>query len=267
VVNLEAYFDESGSDDGSPVLSVAGYLFEKSKCQEFDLAWKEVLDRYGLPFFHMVDCAHGNKPFDKLSKAECSAVEREMIELIRSHSLLGFATSVVESDYNEIFPDHKPYGDAYTYCCWTCLACVHGWIGANIFDGKVAYFFEAGHKSAAQANAIMNLIFKTEHLRHEYRYAAHAFVDKKRIRPVQGADLLAWLHFTHVKNLLNPKRPIRADFRALVENWPIETKFVSRQHLLAMRKQTRDFMAGRPLITGSFGFGRRFVATWLDDGA
>src|SRR5438105_4019181 len=28
----EAYFDESGSHDGSPVLCVAGYIFEKNAC-------------------------------------------------------------------------------------------------------------------------------------------------------------------------------------------------------------------------------------------
>lgn len=50
---LECYFDESGSHDGSPALSLGGYLFEKESCKTLDLGWKAVLDRYCLPYFRM----------------------------------------------------------------------------------------------------------------------------------------------------------------------------------------------------------------------
>jgi hypothetical protein len=100
---LEAYFDESGSHEGAPVLCVAGYLFERTKREQLDLLWKSVLDRYQLPFFHMVDCAHGNSPFNKLTKEERIAVESEMIAIIREHASFGFAVAVVEKEYNELF--------------------------------------------------------------------------------------------------------------------------------------------------------------------
>ena len=65
---LYCYFDESGSHEGSEVLCVAGYIYQKEDCLNLDWQWKEVLDQYGLPHFRMVDCAHGNGPFAKLSK-------------------------------------------------------------------------------------------------------------------------------------------------------------------------------------------------------
>jgi hypothetical protein len=54
---FETYFDESDSHKGASALCVAAYLFEKEACKALDLEWKAVLDEFGLPFFHMVDCA------------------------------------------------------------------------------------------------------------------------------------------------------------------------------------------------------------------
>jgi hypothetical protein len=44
-----------------------GLLFEKEASKALDLEWKALLAEFGLPFFHMVDCAHLMPPFDKLT--------------------------------------------------------------------------------------------------------------------------------------------------------------------------------------------------------
>lgn len=261
---LEAYFDESGSHDGSPVLCVAGYLFEKDRCRLLDLAWKDALDRFGLPYFHMVDCAHGIEPFDKLSKDERVAVETEMIQLIRSHALFGMGVAVVESENNEIFPPSARIalpsdelttplpGSAYSYCCWTALSAIYGWIMGRNFDGEIAYFFEAGHKHDGEADAIMRRIFKAPNLRSEYRYASHSFVQKEKVRPIQTADILAWQHATDVKKILAAKVR-RKDYIALIEGQSVEMKFVRREQLLYMRSQIDALKRGAPVITGMYG--------------
>jgi hypothetical protein len=187
VAFLECYFDESGSHDGSPVLCVAGYLFEKERCKELDLKWKEVLDRFQLPYFRMSACAHNNlphpvEPFGHLSPEECIEAEKAMIALINEHATLGVAVTVNEVDY-ETWLDGRGRilaGDAYTYCCWQILAGIRSWINANNFQGDIAYFFESGHASEPEANALMNRIFKDPQLRASYRYVSHSFVDNKR---------------------------------------------------------------------------------------
>jgi hypothetical protein len=257
---LEAYFDESGSHEGAPVLCVAGYLFERTKRDRLDFLWKEVLDRYSLPFFHMVDCAHGNSPFNKLTKEERIAVESEMIAIIREHALFGFAIAVVEKEYNELFPRSpgNPLGSAYTYCCWTLLSVIHEWIVRNQFNGKIAYYFEAGHKNESEANEIMNIIFGNPNLRASYRYAAHGFVDKKEIRAIQTADIIAWQHAIDVKRMLKGQ-PKRADFVALIKDQNVMLRYVTREYLQVMRKQIDASLQGRQLISGTFG-GYSFVS-------
>jgi hypothetical protein len=252
VAMLEAYFDESGSHDGSPVLCVAGYVFEKDRCLALDLSWKAVLERFGLPYFHMVDCAHGSAPFDKLTKPQRIEVETLLIQLIRRHSLFGFAMAVPEKDYDAVLPPPNPLGSAYTYCCWTVLSVIHEWIVRTQFVGKVAYFFEAGHQHGPEANAVMDRIFNHPNLRGEYRYGGHSFIDKQN-RPMQAADLLAWQHATDVKKILAGGTKKRADFLALIENQPMMLRYVSRDDLQRMRRQIDATTRGERLVSGTFG--------------
>ena len=95
VALFETYFDESGSHDGSEVLCVAGYIFQKEDCINLDWQWKEVLGQYQLPFFSMVDCAHGNDPFDKLTKPERIAVATRMIDLIKKYMRFGISVTIL----------------------------------------------------------------------------------------------------------------------------------------------------------------------------
>lgn len=250
------------------MLALAGYVFEKSSCLQFDLEVKTLLDRYGLPYFHMVECAHNSDKFKHLSKDDCDKIARQMIALIRQYTLCGTAFAINQGDYRDLFPEgsflgDEPLSDAYTYGCHTCLAVIQNWLDKIGFDGEVGYFFEAGHASASKFAALMDRIFKAPHLRRIYRYAAHGFVPKTR-RPVQAADMLAWLHYIDVKNLHSPKpRPRRKDLTALIEGKMVDTKFAARSHLQNMRYQIDDVRAGWPLLTGTFGNFSPFVATWI----
>jgi hypothetical protein len=215
---IEAYFDES-IDDGSTVLCVAGYLFRKEDCRDLDLKWKAVLDRFGLPFFRMSACAHGNWPFDKLCRDQRIEAETLMIKIIRSHMLFGSAVSVNEREYNS-WSALQYIGNAYTYCCWQSLAGMRHWMEENKIDGDVAYFFESGHQHQSEANEVMKRIFSNSDLKRHYRYVTHAFVDKKRVRPVQTADILAWLHANRLKRIQEGNYTPRKDYVALVEGKP-----------------------------------------------
>jgi hypothetical protein len=259
MASLECYFDESGSHDRSPVLCVAGYMFESESRKRLDLAWKEVLDRYRLPVFRMTACAHNNYPFDGLSRDECIEVEKEVIKLINEHALLGLAIAVNEHDYNVLFTRPDVTGDAYSFFCRQILAGVQSWIRRNDFEGDISYFFEAGHASQTRANAIMNRLFKDRRLRKSYHYASHDFVDKKIIRPGQAADILAWQQATQMKRWLKSDSRIRADFRALMVK-PRHELFIANRKNLASIIAYQRYLQHHSVsdgVTGSFG------STWF----
>jgi hypothetical protein len=94
---------------------------------------------------------------------------------------------------------------------------VREWLFRNPRPGKAAYFFEAGHRSQAQANSIMQEIFSLPQRRDEYQYGDHAFVDKEGTPAVQAADLLAWQWYTDKRHQIEGK-PRRKDCASLLEH-------------------------------------------------
>ncbi len=113
-----AYFDESGTHDGSPVLCVAGYVIPEERRQDFNTKWIETLESKGLTHFHMVDCAHGNGEFANLGMSERIEVQTKLIELIKGSSARGIGAMIVASVYKQLMPFHPNMGSAYNYSTW-----------------------------------------------------------------------------------------------------------------------------------------------------
>ncbi|WFU08800.1 DUF3800 domain-containing protein [Rhizobium sp. CB3090] len=244
-IKIQAFFDESGTHDGSQILGIAGYIFRKSEAIKLGHEWKKVLKLKNLPYFHMVDCAHGNGPFANLTRQERIEVETKIIEIVRKRSIQGFAVTVVESEFKqalEDFPQIKEiYGSAYSFSVHLILAGVLAWIGANPRAGEISYFFESGHSSASKANSVMNELF--HHKRQEYRYLRHGFVEKARSPAVQAADLLAWQWCKDKKNQME-NRPRRKDCEALLKQ-RVNAIHLGRKELIEMRSAAA--------LSGAFG--------------
>lgn len=209
---FEAYFDESGCDDQSKILAVGGYLFEAEKAKRADKKWRQVLRDYDLPYFHMVDCAHGNKPFDKLSGDQCIEVEKRMIELIKRYAITGFVSLVNPGRY------HNNLGtDAYTSCVHSCALAITSMVETLGIPGKVALFFEAGHSNGPKAN---HFLYEAASKGSGFSdvYASHTFAKKEEVRLLQAADLLVWQYAKFIKDKVWSTRKPRADFKSLVQH-------------------------------------------------
>lgn len=249
MTSLECYFDESGTHDGSPAVCVAGYLFNREARQKLDSEWKAALDRYELPFFRMSACAHGNPPFNRLTKNERIDIEPAVIKLINRYALLGLAIVINEAEYDHLFTRRDITGDAYSFCCWQILAGIQSWIERNQFDGEISCFFESGHKSQRLANLLMHRIFENASLRNTYRYKAHGFVEKAAVQALQAADILAWQQATQLKRWLRNDHRMRADFRALTTMPPHEL-----------------FIANRKTLAGAVAYQRHLQRLPINDG-
>src|SRR5690606_41984311 len=79
--------------DGSSVLAVGGYLIRSDRAARMERKWKAALSRYGVPYFHMVDCAHGNGVFQSLSKQQRVEIQtdRKSTRLNSSHVKSSYA--------------------------------------------------------------------------------------------------------------------------------------------------------------------------------
>lgn len=212
---MEAYFDESGTHEGSPFVCVAGYLFEKSNATALDTAWREMLEEKGLPFFRMSDCAHTTRSFKGWSKDDTTNLEIRAIDLVKAYAAYGFAASVVMDDFH-LIPNLGLFDSAYSFACLQMLLGVQWWADANDFHGEVAYFFESGARHQSEANAFMKNVFKHPQMKIDFRYSSHKFVDKVSASQLQCADLLAWHWFTYNQRERTGQKEKRKDFRRLL---------------------------------------------------
>lgn len=219
VALAEVYIDESYDDQGPPILCVAGYVYRKRKAIEFSRGWANYLRRKGLPYFHMAEAAHTKSGIFKDRPDLAREVETELIARTRASTEIGLATTINEDDYAELMQPREGMRSAYAAALLMLMSQVRRWADRTRFSGKIAYFFEAGHKHQQDANAFMAWLFESERIASKFHYGGHAFLPKAT-PALQPADLLAWQWRLEAKRQLDParSRPVRADLIALVRD-------------------------------------------------
>ncbi|MBB5987366.1 DUF3800 domain-containing protein [Sphingobium lignivorans] len=206
-----AYIDESGVHEGSPVVAVGGYLIRKSEVRKMERGWERVLRKYGLPHFHMVDCAHGNPPFDQLSRDRRVEAESAFIELIKAHTTLGL---VAIADPRR-FAGRTDISDPYSFCLSACSMGLAAWL-SDKRPSSIAFFFEAGHRNGAIAER--EIIRWAHNEADKEYYSSHAFVKKGEVHLLEAADLLVWQAAKFMKDKISKARAPRYDFLSLMEH-------------------------------------------------
>lgn len=219
---MEAYFDESGTDDGSPVMCVAGYLFEQEAAIAMTKKWVAMLHKYEVPFIHMKELAPCKGVCEHLGMDHCDLLEREALALIHEYMTVGYAISV-DTKFEHLIPRFNQYDNIYTFACWQALLAIRNWANNERYKGEISYFFEAGHSSQKETNTIMQQLMTHDYLKRAYRYKSHKFVQKNLKLEEGGApllqtgDVLAWLQCSSLKRRLANKSD-RKDYEALVYN-------------------------------------------------
>lgn len=210
-----AYFDESGTDDQATVLCVAGYIFLEENVGPFEAEWNVMLEKYGLPYFHAVDCMHGTGVFNYLSLEERTAAQTEAIEIIKKYGAKGIALSIDKAVFPEIGKDQRLWSTPYTFLCGQVLFGVRNWANAVDFRGAVQYIYEAGAEGQSKAlEETTDALIKGEYVS-VFRFGSHGHATKTEAVALQAADLLAWHWYTYQRRIKEGKGK-RKDFQNLM---------------------------------------------------
>jgi len=226
------YIDESYSHDNSPVIVLAGFLYEREHAAMLDVERRAVLGRKKMTYMRMSEFAPGYPPFDKIPRDKRIEIETELIGIIARHRSYAFTSAISEGLLRNVFTGFftGPYLSneqgsglsAYSWALMDCLQMIKLWCTKKNFDGDVSYIFEVGHRDQSLANHIMNALFLNpknpdrEKNIHESRYLSHTFADKVKVAPLQSADMLAWLSANYALRLVKGNNTPRKD---LVELW------------------------------------------------
>lgn len=200
VAVLTGYFDESGTQAGSPVVVVAGYVARQDQWETFGEQWERALRDWHIPFFHMTDYENRQKYFGDWTGRERYERLARLYDIISGNVQFSISTSILKSDYAAVrAPKEKAkIGGMYGLAAAGCLIYTAEEFRAIDDQGWVAYVFEAGAKGRHQVDRVFALNERNPVLKERYRLLSLRFEDKRQFAPLQAADILAYEIYKHL---------------------------------------------------------------------
>lgn len=130
-------------------------------------------------------------------------------------------------------------------CQW-CLWEVGKWADRNNFNGKIAYFFEAGNAEESETQRNLEKIQFDSFIKQRCRYGSHSFIGKRERTGLQAADTLAWFNRREAEDdervrVGTARRDRRKDFQALIGLTEAELGVIEHRFLHFTPDSLQDF--------------------------
>jgi hypothetical protein len=195
-VILQAFCDESASEQDGKVLVVAGYIQKAVVWSFFSDAWKAVLDTPpSIEYFHMAEAENLNGQFRGWSAEQRDAKVATLADIIVGFRPWSISCSISREQHERIVRPVSPYDlrKPFVECFLAIVVKLAQWHEAMgetlpvdiVFDEcgitpPESAFFYNGAKNALSPEA------------RELLGGPPIFRDDKKILPLQAADMLAW---------------------------------------------------------------------------
>jgi len=192
---LEVYFDDSGTDRGTPVAVAACYISSKEQWEQFVKNWDRVRTDEGFDVFHMAEFVArpdaGHKPFCDWDKTKKDRVYRKLASIINTRARKGFAVAVPKQPFDEFQQFSENH---YVFAVKTVLGYIDNWRQKFSISIPMQYVFESGSLGEDQLRQIWKDCLLHKHSQERYGIVPNGvmFQDKRLFKPLQAADILAW---------------------------------------------------------------------------
>jgi hypothetical protein len=217
---LEAYLDESGTHTESPIVTVGGLMATSEDWKRLSGSWRDVLDRFGLPYFHATDFEARRGPFRRLAADDRLKIQTGLIDLIRDTPSLGHTFSLHRgSPPGWEGPNERFLREPYKAVLPSCVAefairSPSFLVGSSGQDQRVNYVCDTQKQWGAGAvEVVQGMRSASEFAEFRDRIGDLRFGDSRRSPPLQATDLLV---YEILKDRLNRGiRPERRSFTRL----------------------------------------------------
>lgn len=227
---FEAYFDETGSHDHAPVLSLAGFMFAEGRAAELRERWAETLAPHGIDVIHMVEWEGRAGPYRGLDPVTHRRLHFRLVELIGETADCGVALALNKGAFDDAHLDLSIFRTPYTFLCHIALCCMSERMGETGRPMLGTIHFEQGpRRTAGHAGAVMRGLLPAS------GPVSCQFVPKEHGGPIQAADMFAWLHNKNVTNLMHGKNIPRKEILELERSIPLHAVcLTSPEHIYAL---------------------------------
>lgn len=215
---LVAYFDESGTHHGSPVVAVGGYVASENQWRSITKQWRAELRRAGVSAFHASDLEHRVGEFSGWSTARAIEFRRRLTDLLVGWNFTGRSGVTPALDFDRVVPPgslaRQYFGSPYLMSCVFCALSTIEWAESIGHRAPITFCFEQGAKDQGRLPRFLERIEPGGGAVGEVIFGA------KGSHPgYEAADLHAYEAWKHAMNeFVGPtKRPTRKSLLAALE--------------------------------------------------
>ena len=216
---FSAYFDASGdeADKESKFVTVGGFIAHADRWIEWEKEWlacleeHKLFDKYGVPEFHMVECANYRHSFDgwREREPERQAILQKLEAIISRYLGQKESCTISIEDYKKYLDEglRRRFGiaGAYSIGARACASRVKEWCErAGVPISRVQFFFERGERGHLERALQEHFIYPKDIPRPNFGWKRHkrsknGSIIEERLVPFQAADVLAYLSNTEAK--------------------------------------------------------------------
>jgi hypothetical protein len=230
VVVLQAYFDESGTHSGSPVLTVGCYYARPSVWNKWTKDWNR--KKQPINVFHANECNERNGQFEGWSRPDRDKLVIDLLPTLTAHKLKGIVSGINLVEFEEAAKEtpeirqtvKDPYFTCFSYCMFSLLSILE-----RDYPGDGLAVVHEQNDYREQAEKTFKFVWDVlDKHRHKMWFS---FGSKEMFVPLQAADVLAYDGNHLLRDLKKAPRP---SWLALKPDENINVQFLhkDRFHIL-----------------------------------
>jgi hypothetical protein len=221
VAVIYGYFDDSGTDAGSPVAVMAGYVAHVSDWNKFENNTKRLFQRESIPFFRAKFFDHRQKQFKDWSLPRQLLFATEWCGYAKRHLMRGISSATIKADLADVKAKHRrfPALSPQANCMQVALDALFSdteiraeieKFGLSLIIEKSSDKVDGGIKTAIEQVVGVNDL--------EDKLNPVTFADKKKVRGLQFADYLAYYSHRFGLTAMNESQGGRSEFLNLAQD-------------------------------------------------
>lgn len=221
---LKAYFDDSGTHEGSLVTALGGCVAQIEQWVYFEQEWRGVLEEEHVKIFHMTDLESLRGEYEGWDEERKRRFIGRMLKIISPWAKRQIASLVIAKDYDDVVPPWAKkipaFGDKYNFCFQMCLGQTMNWVASldppMPAGDQIAFMFEQQDRVEGVTSANYTKIKRFRDP--DDKMGAFGFGAKSRFLPLQAADFIAYEAYKHLDNLVKSSgRPLRKSLNGLLD--------------------------------------------------
>ena len=199
---LKLYFDESGTHKSAAGIAIAGYVASTDSWLHFSEDWSVALKRFGVSCFHMTDWENRRGEFKGMKERERKRLYNKLVTIIHRYAEGGLAASFHVHDFQKA---DLLLGSPYIFCSTLAIAAANQWAETVSFDDELEFVFEKGAETASYFKRAFEAAQKNKQFAARFRLGSISYADRRRVVPLQAADILAYETYKKLDGRLNRK--------------------------------------------------------------